>query len=188
MADNSIYQYIVVIKNRHNRFVNLTGFFLSFGSAVLFLREMVIQNKIIPVYLAGVAFITGIIIWNLFKIKNQLPVHFSKALLIAAIVWTKMPYLQFMVFVFAALALFEYQAKHALEIGFSDKQIVFNTLIKKKYSWKDIDNVVLKDGLLTIDFKNNKLFQKEIDGEDKEADEEEFNNWVREMGFLNYEL
>ena len=55
----------------------------------------------------------------------------------------------------------------------------FNTLIKKKYSWKDIDNVVLKDGLLTIDFKNNKLFQKEIDGEDKEADEEEFNNWVR---------
>ena len=36
----------------------------------------------------------------------------------------------------------------------------------------------MKDGLLTIDFVNNRLFQKEIDSGDNEASEQEFNQWA----------
>ena len=74
----------------------------------------------------------------------------------------------------------EYQAKYPLEIGFSDEEILRNTLFKKKYRWSDLNNVILKDGLLTMDFKNNKLFQKEaLDEEEMDADEAEFNTYCQ---------
>ena len=33
----------------------------------------------------------------------------------------------------------------------------------KKYQWDQFSNVVLKDNILTLDFKNNKLLQAEIE-------------------------
>ena len=39
---------------------------------------------------------------------------------------------------------------------------------------------MLKDGVLTIDFKNNRLFQRDIDTGDNEASEMEFNLWAQE--------
>src|SRR5690606_30064060 len=81
--------------------------------------------------------------------------------------------------VFVLLAILEYQAKLPPEIGFSKDHITFNGLFKKKYKWSEIENVVLKDGLLTVDFRNNKLFQKEIDTGENEASEQEFNEWAQ---------
>ena len=90
-----------------------------------------------------------------------------------------MPYGEWLIFVFVLLAFLEYQAKLPLEIGFSSKQVVFNSLIRKRYAWSDLTNVLLKDGLLTVDFQNNKLFQKLVDDGENEATEEEFNDWCR---------
>ena len=45
------------------------------------------------------------------------------------------------------------------------------------YTWADIQNVVLKDGLLTIDFKNNHVFQIPITSKDKPIDEKAFNQF-----------
>jgi hypothetical protein len=100
--------------------------------------------------------------------------------LIAALVWMKMPYFQWLVFVFIILALLEYQAKYAIEIGFADNEIVFNSLFKKRYNWSAFSNIVLKDGLLTLDFTNNRILQREIeDDEEDDADEDEFNEYCR---------
>jgi hypothetical protein len=89
-----------------------------------------------------------------------------------------MPYFQWLVFVLPVLALLEYQAKMAPEIGFTDDHIVFNGLFKKKRTWSEIEHLVLKDGLLTINFRNNKFLQREIDHGENEASEAEFNAWV----------
>ncbi|MBK7883173.1 MAG: hypothetical protein IPJ81_04730 [Chitinophagaceae bacterium] len=46
---------------------------------------------------------------------------------------------------------------------FSAGGIVFkNILYTKKYSWSQVDYVVLKDGLLTINFISNKIIQVEV--------------------------
>lgn len=42
----------------------------------------------------------------------------------------------------------------------------------KKHEWNELSNVILKDNLLTIDFKNNKLMQAEI-----------INNGINELEF-----
>jgi hypothetical protein len=176
-----VYEYVVVLRNEHQVHVNITGLLLSFGSAVIFLRQMIILDTVVVAYLAGVLFIGGFLVWNFVRWRQGHEIHFSKALLIAGLVWTRMPYLQWLVFVFVILAILEYQARLPTEIGFARDAITINSLIKKKFSWSQIQNVRLKDGLLTIDFRNNKLIQKEIDSGENEATEEEFNAFCEEM-------
>jgi hypothetical protein len=79
--------------------------------------------------------------------------------------------------------LLEHQVKFPLEIGFSENQIVFNTLFRKKYNWSQLSNVMLKDGMLTMDFYNNRLLQRQVedDEDDDDATEEEFNLFCRQQ-------
>ncbi len=49
---------------------------------------------------------------------------------------------------------------------------VFKTVV---FPWTEMDNVVLKDNLLTVDFKTNKIIQVEISDSNKAVDETEFN-------------
>jgi len=46
----------------------------------------------------------------------------------------------------------EYQTKRPLEIGFDSDRVVINTLIRRQYDWSAFSNIVLRDGLLTMDF------------------------------------
>jgi hypothetical protein len=180
VADSKLYPYVIALKNETSRYVNVIGFLLTVGSALLFAREMMIRNSVILPYMIGVVFIVLLLGWNAFVYyRTDKEIYYSKALLIAGLVWTKMPYFEWLVIVFAVLAILEYQAKVSPEIGFSTDHLVFNGLFRKKYQWTEIDNVILKDGLLTIDYKNNKLFQKEIDSGENEASEQEFNEWCR---------
>jgi hypothetical protein len=183
VAENSNYPYIIVLKNESSWYVNIFGFLLTVGSAVLFAREMFFRNQIILPYMAGIIFIAGLLIWNAFLyFRTDREIYYSKALLIAGLVWTKMPYFEWLVIVFAFLALLEYQAKKPVEVGFAEDHIMLNKLFKKSISWSEIDNVVLRDGWLTINFKNNRLLQKEIDTGESEASDEEFNEWAKGRG------
>lgn len=182
MAEKILYPYIITLRHQHSRAINIIGFLLSFASLIFFLREMVLRGKIVLPYLAGVVFIAAMLIWNIYlTAKTDREVYYSKSLLIAGLVWTKMPFFEWLVFVFILLAVLEYQAKLAPEIGFSNDHITFNRLFRKKYPWSAIDNVILKDGILTVDFKDNKIFQKEIDSGENEASEQEFNGWVKQF-------
>lgn len=167
-----------MLKNESTRYVNATGFFLCVGSAALFLREIVIRQTLVLPYLIGVLFVVGQVVYNSYMRRRPgRQVYFSKALLITGLIWTQMPYFQWLIFVFSALALLEHQARKPPEIGFSADRIVFSGLFRKTRSWSDLQHIVLKDGLLTIGFKDNRLFQKELESGDDEATEQEFNEW-----------
>lgn len=184
-----IYQYVVVLKNQHTRYINILGFLLGLLSIVFFVKELLEPGQTGFVYLIGVLFIAGVLAWNVYhSVHKGEKVYYSRALLIAALVWMKMPYYQWVSFVFIILALLEYQAKYSVEIGFSDNEIKFNTLFKKKYRWKDFTNIILKDGLLTLDFANNKILQREIedDDDDDDADEKEFNEYCQKRLAIAY--
>jgi hypothetical protein len=177
-----IFKYVVVLKNLQNRYINLVGLLLSAFSAFCFARELSLANKVGLAYLVGLVFVVAVVIYNLVQSKRGRKVYYSRALLIAALVWMKMPYWQWLAFVFIILALLEYQAKYSVEIGFSDDQVVINSLFKRRYSWSQFNNIVLKDGLITLDFSNNRILQREIEDDDDEedADEEEFNDYCRQ--------
>lgn len=181
-----IYTYVVTLKNQNTRSIDLLGILISVISLSFFLRELMIGSS--AALAAGIG-ILGMLLFltlNYFDLKKGKKVYYAKPLLIAALVWMKMPYMNILSIVFIALALLEYQAKYAVEIGFSEQEIVINAIIKKRYPWSAFTNVVLKDGLLTMDFANNKLLQKEVlDQEDDDAEEDEFNDWCEEQLSLN---
>ena len=63
-----------------------------------------------------------------------------------------------------------------------DKNCVeYPSIILKRVLWKDISNVIIKDGILTIDFKNNKLFQQLIDEKIQSINEKEFNDFCSQQ-------
>lgn len=175
-----IYQYVVSLKNRNSKYIDLIGLLLGILSVIFFVRELVVAHQVGIAYLLGAVFVTGVLIWNIVQSSKGKKVYYSRALLVAALVWMKMPFFQWLTFVFIILALLEYQAKYSLEIGFSDQEIVINSLFKKRYQWNQFENIILKDGLLTLDFTNNRILQREIeDDEDNEADEDEFNAYCK---------
>lgn len=62
-------------------------------------------------------------------------------------------------------------------IAFSKEQVLITSFLQKKnIAWQDLSNVVLKDQLLTLDFKSNKIFQQEIATAENES---EFNNFAQ---------
>lgn len=54
-------------------------------------------------------------------------------------------------------------------------------LYNRIYKWADMDNVVLKDGILTLDFKSNKIFQSEVKEDETPVDEQKFNQYCAEQ-------
>lgn len=175
-----VYQYVVTLKNTSNRYIDILGLILSLFSAVCFSLELLRNDKVNVAYLIGVLAVLGFVIYNLTQQAKKKKVYYSRSLLIAALVWMKMPYFEWLLFVFIILALLEYQAKQSIEIGFADNEIVLNSLIKKRYTWKQFTNIVLKDGLITLDFASNRILQREVeDDEDDDADEDEFNEYCQ---------
>ena len=104
--------------------------------------------------------------------------YFRIALAAAAIGWFVEPLSNYwMGALYAIAALIERQVKFPAEIGVDDTGITFNSLPAKSYTWHEIDNMVLKDDIITIEFKNNKIYQKETEADVSAALEREFNTY-----------
>ncbi|CAN5811131.1 hypothetical protein BH11BAC4_BH11BAC4_15020 [soil metagenome] len=79
------------------------------------------------------------------------------------------------------VALIGYYAKKKFNVLFTEDSITYPTFPQKIFGWNAVSNVVLKDNVLTIDLKNNKLIQSVVEKESAEqVDENSFNEFCRE--------
>lgn len=62
-----------------------------------------------------------------------------------------------------------------------DDHILYPSFPKRKIKWHELNNIVLKDGLLSLDFKNNKIIQQLLEENETAIDENEFNQFCREF-------
>jgi len=117
--------------------------------------------------------------WILRKKIKKGEAFFRLGLLIAAVGWVIGPEINiWMGILYAVAGILEKQVKFPQEIGFSQEEISFNTLPRKVLRWSEVTNVLIKDSFITIDQKNNKLFQKEIEGYVTKDIECEFNEFA----------
>lgn len=175
------YQYIVVLKKTSARATDALSILLCFFSAVTFGYRSFATGHISYLALAlAIALLAGPALTLFVRQKNGTAARYRVWLLAAAIGWiglTPTPWAGAFYFV---LAFLEAQTKRPLEIGFDQDRVVFNTLFKRRFDWSVFNNIVLRDGLLTLDFKDNRLLQKEVaDDADDDVDEEEFNAYCR---------
>ena len=85
--------------------------------------------------------------------------------------WFSIPLLLF--FIFDILA----YRKLIVKVGVSG--ITYPSLGEKKVKWDELNNVILKDGLLTIDLRNNQLFQHLVANAETDINEKDFNEFCR---------
>ena len=173
-----IYEFIIELKRPSYRFINWISQLMYLLSVVVFCMILIQKEAIRPVilYISTI----GIIIWWIYCIileKKNLHPFFRIGLLIAAAGWLFIPNSKWMTIVYLIAAILEKQAKFPQEIAFGKEEIVFNSFPKKRYSWSDLNNVILRDGIITVDFKSNQLLQKEIQSGSTAQDEKEFNEF-----------
>ena len=71
-------------------------------------------------------------------------------------------------------------SRRKLTVLFSENKILYPSVFNKSIDWAAINNIILKDGILTIDLKNNKLIQQYIDEKNTTINEKEFNDFCKE--------
>jgi hypothetical protein len=183
------YKYVVILKNDRERATDAISALLCLLSAGMFLHSS--YQRVPPNYL-GIALAAFLLIGLAINLilarrkpkpgyRSPPPVRYRYWLLLSAVGWFVLTSTPWFGACFVLICILEYQAKRPLEIGFNDDRIAINKIVRQWYDWSAFNNVILKDGLLTLDFKNNRLLQKEVadDDEEDDADEEEFNAFCR---------
>ena len=66
-------------------------------------------------------------------------------------------------------------------VSINESEVVYPSFPKKKIDWQELSNLMIKDGLLTIDFKNNRIIQQQVADISSTIDEKEFNDFCRQQ-------
>jgi len=173
------YDYVVTLKRENAHKTDLISLLLLIFSLLAF-SFVQIRNGLNLLLCLGIAIVLSGLLANLRSARKKKEMRFRYWLFATGICWIGMPYLKWLIIPFFAMAMMEAQAKYPLEIGFYSEGVVLNSLFNKKFPWSSLQSVILKDGLLTLDFINNKLIQKEVlDDDDPDAREDEFNDYCR---------
>ena len=153
--DVAILRVLLALAAIASLFYRTTPFYINISVSVMlfslsvFARMILLRVKIKPILLAGIAAV-------LFFVATH-AVAFALLLLIAGM-----------------LPSFFYKAPL---VEFSNENVTVIRMIgSSEHEWEQFNNIILKDNLLTLDFKNNKVLQLEVD-QKVTIDEKTFNDF-----------
>lgn len=175
-----IHDYLVTLRNTHRKLIDRFSFLVVGTSVLLFLAEYFQSaDKRLFQVLGSVALVALLgLNWYLSR-KLGKKVYYSYAMYVTALVWATMPQFQWLSLFFVIMGLIERQAKKDLEIGFSSDIIIFHSIPRKTYKWSEFSNIILRDNILTMDFADNRILQRETIDDDSDCEEDEFNDYCR---------
>lgn len=156
--------YQLIIRDRNvYRYRQLASFLFGINAAIFLmfaLRSDSVSGKII---LCTVSFIMVAYAFYNWKYKTNKEKSYIAVYLLAAAVWAlETPFWYFSV-VLLLLLILQYRMEKDFIITFNNEDIVLTSFPARRYAWPDFNNIVLRDGLLTMDFKNNRVMQVEPD-------------------------
>ncbi len=186
-------QFIFTLKDNNQKAFNSFFWFLLFLhviiASVIVINTALKYQKIIAVTaIALYFFLTAAfyLLKNKFKLKNyQLAVFVLMILFwLAQAAW-----LPCIIVIAAIVFAYKILRTKSMAIFSTENIILSKSLFKKEYAWGQISHVVLKDNLLTIDFKNNHLIQVEITTDSYGVNETAFNQFCfGQVGSQNAKL
>lgn len=176
-----VFPYIVVLKKKHEKTASLIGMLSAFIFILLLTVRTITDHRDWQFMLLVIICFSGLLAYDIiqFRKKKKTEMMLTYLVAIAALFFFALPGK----IAYLALALSGYLSTRPEEIGFSEDHIVFKSIFSKKIDWSQLNNALIKDGILTLDYKNNKLFQAETDddedNEEYDVSEEEFNEFCR---------
>lgn len=173
--------YVISLPNTKTKYYDSMGWILLLMHATLFIYLLLGSAESSVRFSSGTALILIVLLFipeHLFR-KKQKPVHGLKlCLIILPVFWLVILPYPLIGVVSLFLGLLYVLSKREFKVSCNQEFISYPSFPPRKISWKELNNVILKDGLLTIDFKNNKLIQQLID-ETNTIDENEFNEYCK---------
>ena len=181
-------KFELLLKNEELKLYYRFNLFINFGLSLMFIyfaffteNDLSSRRKII---LSGIAIL--FLVASLFDKKKDKQNIFSGSILFLAYAWYVLKIYWLAVSIVILGLLFILSIKRKLVVLDAEK-IIYPSFPKKQIQWDELNNVMLKDGLLTIDFKNNKLIQQLIDESVSSVNEKEFNDFCKEQLRLKIE-
>lgn len=180
--NNKEYNYLVTLRKNVDNKVNTISIILLFISICIYLFTGVRllgtgNQRAVVICFVIVAFV---VIWILLSLFTKKVKNYRLALLVAGVYFFFYPFnFTWLGILFVVIALLEKQAKFPQEIGFDMEGVTTNSIPSRFYPWADLSNVLIKDNLLTIDFKSNKLYQKQLQERITKGLEAEFNQFCQ---------
>jgi hypothetical protein len=176
-----IYPFIIVLRNRNRRAIHMVGGLMGLVS-ILFLGLRANEPDGSGLNLLVGAISMVFFCWNIMEQRRGRPSRQAVTMAISGAGMILVPPFSWTGLLFIALARIESEALRPMEIGFAEDHIRMGGWWPKRIQWTALSNVVLKDGLITLDYTDNRLFQREtddLDDEEYDGTEDEFNVFCR---------
>jgi len=183
MASPRTADYILTIPNTKSKTYDLLGWLLIIIHLIILTTILIFSANYDNRKWAGYGITIAIVFFlvEMFFFKKKESFSAIKACLAyLPVVWIFRFNYYFPGIISLLLSILYFISKREFRVYISDDHIRFPSFPVKNIKWAELNNLVLKDGLLTIDFKNNKLIQQTID-ENSPVNEQEFNDFCRQQ-------
>jgi len=174
--------YTIPLKHRNNtRIVDIASLLMLLISCIVFLFAAVTKQQVV-VIVCSAALLLLTVYWLYRAFTNKQGFTYLNLLMgLMAVYWfvqgtTLSIFIGLMLLV---AALFEKRLKRQHSANISKSGVAITTNFSATLSWQQLANVVIKDGLLTVDTRANKLYQKEVADDITTQKEAEINAFCR---------
>ena len=174
--------YIIKLPNTKARFYDMMGWMLVIINLTVFCTLIYYLTSLQERGYAILGIVVTVINFGfekIFRKPHQKATAMQQILMYYALIWL----LFFQYYIIGAasliLAILYFIAKREMDVILYPDRIAYPSFPPQNIRWTVLNNVILKDGLLTIDFKNNKIIQQLVD-ENNPVDENEFNQYCRD--------
>jgi hypothetical protein len=170
------FPYIVVLANNIRKPAHIMSWLLvliTLASGFYFAATH-LSLTAVPLLLM-LAIMIVVLIFSLRRTTESGFPSFFWTIVVGALCWIILPGGFYIGTMFLLAALLEKQSHIPVEIGLDASGITFNHFPTKSFEWRLIQRCLVKDGILTIDYRTNRLYQREISSDILPEDEKELN-------------
>ena len=167
----------LVLKNEKKRQYTTLAFLILVVNVIFFIWLAITDRELrIKAILTAAIVTAGILIPYFLKRFSAIGV----SVLFIILFYIEVGYWQLSVGIGVLALLFAVSIRRLI-VQVTDGHIVYPSFPKREIDWGELNNLILKDGLLSIDFKSNKLAQALVvnEGNEPYIDEKEFNEFCQ---------
>ena len=176
-------EYIIFLPNekaKTYRLVTVIVFLINLFAFLFLLTRVTDDHMKRIIWMGNIMSAASLIFFLINVYLKRLSFRTEISFLIIAICWIMLG--KYLVAAFIILfAIAGFFTTRKLKVIFSADKIVYPSFPATTFLWNQVSNVVLKDSVLTIDLKTNKLIQVVIEEGADEVEEEEFNRFCQEQ-------
>lgn len=172
--------YTIPLKQQSNsRIINITSLLMVAISLIAFMYRAVNQQQTVIAACFGALLLISLY-WLYSTFRNKPSVaYLNIILLLVALYWfvTGSTVGNIIGVILIIAAIFEQLLKRKPAITIDATGVTLKTPFTTILPWNQLSNVIIKDGLVTIDAKNNKIWQKEAAEDIPAGDERVINEY-----------